>query len=852
MVYSDPNLRVQIAMGMGLIGLRMVLTNAPGGGIGQHAEAMPEQGGAIQRPRAEGYGFLAGDTPSIPYTPYQTAHDMWTLDESRMAELRERNIRNRRLDTLHALAARALAESRKALEARRYDVALSAARHAWAYESRAYPDVQNTATDVVKGVLFYLALLLPFAYFGERLLFAIPDIRINLRIGATLLVFGLMFFVLFMVHPAFRLPRLNPLIILLSFVIMALAVIVIAIVTAKFNETLRQIKREESGTHTADVGRWSAAAAAFTLGVANMRRRKTRTILTCVTLVLLTFTVLSFTSVRSYLRDNKIRLSYPPTYPGIMIRDRSWMPLKEQVPGIIKNEIGENGYVAPRAWLSSPDMEKEFFVDIISGIDPNKVYAANVLLGLSAEEQHITGIGDSLLPGGRWFAPGEKDVCVLPESVAAKLGIAPADAGRADVWLFGSSYRVVGLLREKNFRRLLDLDGEPLSPVNYAQLRPEIIEELKRQAAQRFQIGTQGASSLLQEYRHFPPYALAILPYDSIMRMNGTVRSVAIRYVEGIDVQQQVEALMKRYALSLYAGMGDDTFLYSSVGLTSFSGLQNLAIPILIAALIVLNTMLGAVYERTKEIGIFSAVGLAPIHISMLFLAEASVFANIGAIIGYLLGQIVAKIVGATGTGIELNYSSLSAVGVTVVVMGVVIASTIYPSKKAAEIATPGMERKWRVPDPEGDLIVMALPFTFTGRDSLAACAFLKEWFDEFVGYAGGDFLAENVRMDPLETPLGTGSSVKLRMWLAPYDLGVSQSFELQVTPTGEQEVSEINLRLTREAGDISSWVKTNSLFLTAIRKQFLIWRTVQPAQKAEYARRGDAIMRGEAVEASE
>lgn len=848
-VYSMPDLRVQIAMGMGLIGLRMVLTNAPGAGIGQHADATLEPGSLIERPRAEGYGFDADETPSIPYTPYQAAHDMWTLDEWRMSELRERGIRNQRLDTLHALSARALAESRRALAMRRYDACISFARHAWAYESRAYPDVQNTATDVVKGVLFYLGLLLPFAYFGERLLFAIPDVKINRRIGVIFLVFAVMFFVLYLVHPAFRLPRLNPLIILLAFVIMALAVIVIAIVTSKFNETLKAIKRAESGTHTADVSRWSAAAAAFTLGIANMRRRKTRTSLTCITLVLLTFTVLSFTSVRSYLRDNKIRLSYAPTYPGIMIRDRSWMPLKEQVPAIIKNEVADTGHVAPRAWLSSPDIEKESFFDIISGADPSKVYAANVLLGLSAEERYITGIERALL-SGRWFSPDEKDACVLPESIAAKLGIAPSDVGRAEVRIFGSVFRVVGLLRESDFRRLLDLDGEPLSPVNYAQLRPEVIEEIKRQAAQRFQIGTQGTASLLQDYRHFPPYSLAILPYETIMRLNGTVRSVAIRYLSDISVQDQVERFMKRYALSLYAGIGDRTYLYSSVGLTSFSGLQNLAIPILIAALIVLNTMLGSVYERTREIGIYSSVGLAPIHVSMLFLAEASVFANIGAIIGYLLGQIVAKIIGAAGTGIELNYSSLSAIGVTMVVMGVVIASTLYPSKKAAEIATPGMERKWRVPEPEGDIMTIKLPFTFTGRDAIAVCAFLTEWFDEFVGYAGGDFLAENVRMEPVETPLGTGSAVKLRMWLAPYDLGVSQSFEVHVTPTGEQEVSEISLRLTREAGDISSWVKTNSLFLAAIRKQFLIWRTVQPSQKAQYASRGVDIMRGEVVQA--
>jgi hypothetical protein len=39
--------------------------------------------------------------------------------------------------------------------------------------------VKATANDVVNGVIFYLALLMPFAYFMERLLFARPTSRAN-------------------------------------------------------------------------------------------------------------------------------------------------------------------------------------------------------------------------------------------------------------------------------------------------------------------------------------------------------------------------------------------------------------------------------------------------------------------------------------------------------------------------------------------------------------------------------------------------------------------------------------------------------------------------------------------------
>ena len=53
--------------------------------------------------------------------------------------------------------------------------------------------------------------------------------------------------------------------------------------------------------------------------------------------------------------------------------------------------------------------------------------------------------------------------------------------------------------------------------------------------------------------------------------------------------------------------------------------------------------MLGSVYERVREIGIFSSVGLAPAHVGALFLAEASVYAVMGAIIGYLIAQAKAQ-----------------------------------------------------------------------------------------------------------------------------------------------------------------------------------------------------------------
>lgn len=831
-IFSLPEVDLQVTMGMGLLGVRMVLINA-----------------TAKNPTGE--GFPAAKTPRIAFTPLQVGQDMWRIDEFRMAKLRARGIQNSRLEKLHDSAAASLKMASEQLKALNYDKAISDARHAWGYESRAYPDVQKTAIDVVKGVLFYLAILLPFAYFGERLLISSRTV-VGMIIG-TLAVFMVVFFMLAAVHPAFTLTA-NPPIILLAFIIMALAVMVIGIVTMKFNEQLKAMKQARGGVHEADVGRLSAAAAAFSLGIANMRRRKLRTGLTAATLILLTFTVLSFTSVKEGLRTNEILLSSTPSYQGVMLRDRAWLSLEEPTADILTNELAKVGTVSARSWFTSAQVDKELMIDITSSADASKKYVVSCILGLSPQEEQVMNV-KSFLVGGRWIKPGDKNVCLLPTTIAEALGITSEQLGTAEVQIFGTSFRVIGMVSEDRMRKARDLDGEPMMPVNYALLRPEVLKELQRQAEQRSQMGNTNAESLLQEYKHFGPEKLIILPYDTALEFGGTLRSLAVKYNDPAQVLPSVRGMMNRFALSLYAGYkaGDklQTVLFSSVGVTSFSGLEQLVIPILIAALIVLNTMLGSVHERVREIGIYSSLGLAPTHVSMLFLAEAAVFANLGAIMGYLLGQVVTKVLYATGSmhGIELNYSSMSAVSVTIVVILVVLLSTLYPSKKAGEIASPGIERKWSLPDPVGDLMTVVLPFTVTGRDAWGVSAFLKEFFDEYVGYAGGEFLAEDVHLEAAETAQGTGMQVALRMWLAPYDLGVSQAFRLTCEPTEDGDIYAIVLRLDRLAGDITSWKKTNTLFLAGIRKQFLIWRTVPQAEKVAYAERAERIMRGEEIE---
>jgi len=306
-----------------------------------------------------------------------------------------------------------------------------------------------------------------------------------------------------------------------------------------------------------------------------------------------------------------------------------------------------------------------------------------------------------------------------------------------------------------------------------------------------------------------------------------------------------VKKFMSRVGMTIFVSDGESVTAYSSMGLSSFSGLGNLFIPILIAALIVLNTMMGSVHERFREIGIYSSVGLAPVHIGALFLAESCVYAVVGAISGYLIGQVLGTTIAAFNLlpGLTLNYSSLSAVASTFIVMAVVILSTLYPAKVASNTAVPDVGRKWKFPDPDGDDWTFDFPFTVAARQVHGLYVFLNNYFDGYKEESVGAFYTDAVDFATFDSEFGTGLMIRMTVWLAPFDMGISQRVELRALPTVDEGITRIQVFIGRLTGEVSSWTRLNKGFLTEIRKQFLIWRTVPESVKAEYIEEGRKLV---------
>ncbi|HPH43926.1 MAG TPA: ABC transporter permease [Candidatus Aminicenantes bacterium] len=109
------------------------------------------------------------------------------------------------------------------------------------------------------------------------------------------------------------------------------------------------------------------------------------------------------------------------------------------------------------------------------------------------------------------------------------------------------------------------------------------------------------------------------------------------------------------------------------------------SIALLVGGIVVMNIMLVAVTERTKEIGIRMAIGARRKDILVQFLIESSAIAGVGGLIGIVLGVAAAKIISAAT-------SLPSAVDPGSVIAGIVMSATlglffgIYPANKAAKL----------------------------------------------------------------------------------------------------------------------------------------------------------------------
>ena len=129
-------------------------------------------------------------------------------------------------------------------------------------------------------------------------------------------------------------------------------------------------------------------------------------------------------------------------------------------------------------------------------------------------------------------------------------------------------------------------------------------------------------------------------------------------------------------------------FRYETIDNFAAFGYALSGLVMLIAAVVVLTTMLSAVNERTREIGIFRAIGFRKSHVIKIIMIEVGLVSFLGGLIGFFLGSLftlylgphLAQIQGDIAISMELFFPSI------LLSTSVAILVSVYPAIKAAKL----------------------------------------------------------------------------------------------------------------------------------------------------------------------
>jgi len=777
------------------------------------------------------------------------AEDMYRLNEVRLESLRRKNIILNFYEDLHVQTNALLERFHAARAQARHADAEIAAGTAAAYERRVYVPIMQTMNDMIVAVTVLLILTLPFAFSLQNLLLA--TYNIYKKIFGFIAFFIPAFIILYLTHPAFSFAA-TPIIIFLAFFIIVMSGVVIYIISGKFFYEVKKLQGLAAAAHTFEKSFFGHLGSAVALAFSTMRRRPVRTALTIVTVLLLTFTILSFAAFQSERGINEFYRGSTEGDPNsrLLLHRKVWHTMDAgtlpDLRGYLADRFESHGIYWRVYELTEQATTEELRLPIRAG---ERTANASAIMSLDALELRNAAALREVLPGRTEDFNAGRGV-YLSEVVAGELKLKPGDPIRIE----GLDLVFLGAFNSRALLAARHLDGSPMLPINFAMTKMAIggferkgsasgavnpLEDLENELA------ALGAEAL----EPVSPDSVIIAPTALAEPLTMGLRGLMIYpKKEGQDLDKLAHNLALLNDDGVYLNKGGETTFFLYGDKVGVSGARDIILPLILGGLIVFSTLLGSVIDREKEIYTFSALGLAPRNIAMLFFVEAGIYAVIGGFGGYMLGQVVTRVMEVLASyGLfrapEMNYSSSTAITTILIVMATVIVSTIYPALQAAQKATAETARRWKIPAPKGDVLDFDFPFTISRYDITGIICFIREHFNNHADRTVGAFAADHISLVKEETH--GMASLRATIWLQPFDQGISQRFEITARPSDIPEVCDVHLRIERLSGPPAAWRRSNTLFLEDMRSQFLLWRTLAADVREHYLTLAEEVEAG-------
>lgn len=790
-----------------------------------------------QASKAQGVGIAPDPSAIVSLDAVRhSAEETTVLNRRRLEVLRSKGLVNRTAERLHA-------DCVDNLEAAHEERAAGETRRAAGHETfasvlayRAHGPLRDEANDLVKAVVVLLVLSIPFAFAVERLV--LGAVSIYRQIAGFLGIFLATFVLLYVTHPAFAMAD-SPLIIFLSFVIILLSSFVISVVMGKFKHELKAIQGLSTKSHSTGNAN-STTFAAIIIGIAGMRNRPLKTFLTISTVTLLTFTILVFASFQSGQAVVESWLGRSRGVDRIEVHQPSFLPIPDHLVDAIEAVHADKFDIVRRSAcfynplastqeknqahvLLEPITGRALRLDALVSIDPRESARLPALAELVRTQ----------------VAPGGAPPVWLSETIAAQWKLQPG----AEVRIRGHRFVFAGAFADDKLRALENIDDTKVLPPDFQATFAASGAQPTNNTSASQAIQALDISSLIS----VSPSLTAITLPAQVAALGGGTSAVVLYPKAGADLHRTAGEIAEIFNGPVYATAGDGARKFFFTREVTGVGYMDLLVPLLLGGLIIFSSLLGSIVDRQKEIFTYSALGLSPRDVGTLFFAESAVIAVVGGMGGYLVGQLAAKVLNLlAGKGLlavpDLNFSSLSSLITILIVMVMVMLSTIYPALMASRSANPGVNRSWRMPKPEGDRLSFTFPFTVPESSFGGIVAFIREHFRNHGDAALDVFAAKDPTLFRVDA---TRIGIRAGIALSPFDLGVYQKFSMSTRPSDIPGIDEVVVDIERVNGAAGSWLRGNRNFVSDLREQFLLWRSLPPEVVAHYQSEAVRILEG-------
>jgi len=763
-------------------------------------------------PEGEGFQLAsAGERLRLTFTALRFAKDMLAVSASRYSVLSSHFVSSPSAPEVLSRAELFVKRAEELLGNRTYSRAYGYALLAWSWALTAYDvHVMPMIFDLSGTAVLFYALLLPFAFFFERLVLRQSGLR---RLLATAAVAGALLVAFSFAHPSLALIS-NSALALAGILVLTFLLFVTFILSGETSRILEEESVKRLGMHTFQKLRVSLAEVFSSVALESMRRYRLRTLLTLLTLLSITMAVVSLTSSSYMLTVTASRLPYTAYYEGLLLKKgRSEPPynvLDVYTTYAANALLGGAGraYARVRLWPSTV-----YPLGRVAYLKPERGGNASItvrgILGLEPFETQA--LFNSSLIRGRLLEKYDYYACLLTDTQARALGVDVGDA----VDFYGMKLLVVGILSSQALGQVRDLDDLAVTPLDPRTIPQYAVAQTQARIA-------------------YPlPYDdVLIIPSALALDLGGSVWSIAV-YLNVPPTEREALAslLAKTFEVPVYAGAPAGVKSFSRIVTWSLLGWELVAVLLAIGCLNIVITFMAAVRERTRDIMVYSALGLPPRGTLAMFLTESLVYSSIVIPFGYIAGvflNYLLYLAGILPSTYVLNFSSLSLALALLALFAVIILSSLYPALVASGMITPSLERRWKIPtSPRGDFWEIPLPVTATTRhEALAMLLYLVEYL-EGSGRATTYYTV-------IEEPALKEGAAAFKVLLSPKELNITQEVVVATYEVSPNRYGFLT-RITRLTGRYETWRTSNYYFVDSLRKQLLLWRSLREEDRRRY-----------------